>query len=70
MVAALTAGLPRAGAIAGVLLLPLAVPLLIFGAGASGDAGSGALLLEAAISLLLVAASPFVIGAAIRASRT
>ena len=70
MVAALTAGLPRAGAIAGVLLLPLAVPLLIFGAGASGDGGSGALLLEAAISLLLVAASPFVIGAAIRASRT
>jgi heme exporter protein B len=70
MVAALTAGLPRAGAIAGVLLLPLAVPLLIFGAGASGDAGSGALLLEAAVSLLLVAASPFVIGAAIRASRT
>ena len=29
MVAALTAGLPRAGALAGVLLLPLAVPLLI-----------------------------------------
>ena len=39
MVAALTAGLPRAGALAGVLLLPLAVPLLIFGAGAAGDAG-------------------------------
>jgi heme exporter protein B len=70
MVAALTAGLPRAGALAGVLLLPLAVPLLIFGAGASGDAASGALLLEAAISLLLVAAAPFVTGAAIRASRT
>ena len=70
MVAALTAGLPRAGAIAGVLLLPLAVPLLIFGAAASGDAGSGALLLEAAMALLLVAASPFVTGAAIRAART
>lgn len=70
MVAALTAGLPRAGALAGVLLLPLAVPLLIFGAGASGDAASGALLLEAAISLLLVAAGPFVTGAAIRAART
>ncbi len=70
MVAALTAGLPRAGALAGVLLLPLAVPLLIFGAGAAGDAGSGALLLEAAISLLLVAAAPFVTGAAIRAGRT
>jgi heme exporter protein B len=70
MVAALTAGLPRAGALAGVLLLPLAVPLLIFGAGAAGDVTSGALLLEAAVSLLLVAASPFVVGAAIRASRT
>jgi len=70
MVAALTAGLPRAGALAGVLLLPLAVPLLIFGAGATGDEASGALLLEAAVSLLLVAASPFVIGAAIRAART
>lgn len=70
MVAALTAGLPRAGALAGVLLLPLAVPLLIFGAGATGDTASGALLLEAAVSLLLVAASPFVIGAAIRAART
>lgn len=70
MVAALTAGLPRAGALAGVLLLPLAVPLLIFGAGTTGDEASGALLLEAAVSLLLVAASPFVIGAAIRAART
>ena len=70
MVAALTAGLPRAGALAGVLLLPLAIPLLIFGAGAAGDPEFGGLLLEAAVSLLLVAASPFVIGAAIRASRT
>jgi heme exporter protein B len=69
-VAALTAGLTRAGALAGLLLLPLAIPLLIFGAGASGDASSGALLLEAAIALLLVAGSPFVAGAAIRASRT
>ncbi len=30
-VAAVTAGLPRAGSLAGLLLLPLAVPLLIFG---------------------------------------
>lgn len=69
-VAALTAGLARAGALAGLLLLPLAIPLLIFGAAASGDANSGALLLEAAIALVLVAGSPFVAGAAIRASRT
>ncbi len=69
-VAAMTAGLPRAGSLAGLLLLPLAVPLLIFGAAASGRGGSGALLLEAAISLLLTAGAPFVAGAAIRAART
>jgi heme exporter protein B len=62
-VAAVTAGLPRAGSLAGLLLLPLAVPLLIFGT-------TGALLLEAAVSLLLTAGAPFVAGAAIRASRT
>ena len=43
---------------------------LIFGAAASGDAASGALLLEAAVSLLIVAGAPFVAGAAIRAART
>jgi len=62
-VAAVTAGLPRAGSLAGLLLLPLAVPLLIFGA-------ANALLLEAAMSLLLTAGAPIVAGAAIRASRT
>jgi heme exporter protein B len=62
-VAAVTAGLPRAGSLAGLLLLPLAVPLLIFGA-------AGALLLEAAVSLLLTAGAPFVTASAIRAART
>lgn len=62
-IAAVTAGLPRAGSLAGLLLLPLAVPLLIFGA-------ANALLLEAAVSLLLTAGAPFVAGAAIRAGRT
>ena len=69
-VAAVTAGLPRAGSLAGLLLLPFAVPLLIFGVSASVDGGSGALLLEAAISLALTAGAPFVAGAAIRAART
>lgn len=68
-VAALTAGLPRAGALAGLLLMPLAVPLLIFGAAASGGEQSG-FALEAAMSLLLIAGAPFLGGAAIRASRT
>jgi heme exporter protein B len=69
-VAALTAGLPRAGSLAGLLLLPIAVPLLIFGAAATAEGASSALVLEAAISLLVTAASPFVAGAAIRAART
>jgi heme exporter protein B len=68
-VAALTAGLARAGALAGLLLLPLSVPLLVFGAAASG-AGGSAFALEGAVSLLLVAGAPFVTGAAIRAART
>ncbi len=62
-VGALTAGLPRAGSLAGLLLLPFAVPLLIF---AIGDA----LFLEAAVSLFLIAGAPFVTGATIRAART
>jgi heme exporter protein B len=62
-VAAVTAGLPRAGSLAGLLLLPLAGPLLIFGA-------SQAFLLEASVSLLLTAGAPFAAGAAIRAART
>jgi heme exporter protein B len=62
-VAAVTSGLPRAGSLVGLLLLPLAVPLLIFGA-------AGAWPLEAAVSLFLTAGAPFVAGAAIRASRT
>jgi heme exporter protein B len=62
-IAAVTAGLPRAGSLAGLLLLPLAIPLLFFGA-------ANALLLEAAVSLLRTAGAPFVAGAAIRASRT
>lgn len=62
-IAAVTSGLPRAGSLAGLLLLPLAIPLLIFGV-------SNAVQLEAAVSLLLTAGAPFVAGAAIRASRT
>jgi heme exporter protein B len=69
-VAALTAGLRRSGALAGLLMLPLAVPLLIFGAGLVERGNeSGALQLLGAVSLLLVAGAPFVAGAAIRAAR-
>ena len=69
-VAALTAGLQKAGALAGLLMMPLAVPLVIFGAAATGDGEGAALKLEAAIALLILAGAPFVTGAAIRAART
>jgi len=67
--AALTAGLRGAGALAGLVMLPLAVPLLIFGAGTLAPGGAGAFKLLAATSLLLLAGAPFVAGAAIRAAR-
>ena len=69
-VAALTAGLPRAGSLAGILLMPLATPLVIFGAAATGAGQDGALKLEAAVALLTLVGAPFVTAAAIRASRT
>ena len=67
-VAALTAGLPGAGALGPLLLLPLGVPILIFGAGAAaGEAGAFALL--GATSLLAIAVAPWAAGAAIREGR-
>ena len=70
IVAALTAGLRSGGAVAGLLLLPVAVPILIFGAGlVSRGEDTGALKLLASVSLLLVALAPFAAGAAIRAAR-
>ena len=70
MVSALTAGLRGTGALAGLLMLPLAVPILIFGAGLiEQGVGTGAIKLLGAVSLLLVAAAPFAAGAAIRAAR-
>lgn len=69
-VSALTAGLRGAGALGGLLMLPLAVPVLIFGAGAIGDGSGSALKLLAAVSLLLTAGAPFAAGAALRAART
>ncbi|WP_447727506.1 heme exporter protein CcmB [Sphingomonas koreensis] len=66
--AALTAGLRGAGAVAGLVMLPFAVPLLIFGAGATGGEAS-AIKLLGAVSLVLVAGCPFVAGAAMRMGR-
>ena len=67
----MTAGLPRAGALAGLLLLPLAVPLLIFGAGAvdavrAGVSAAPHLSLLGAGLLLALVAVPFAVAAAVR----
>ena len=67
--ACLTAGLRGAGALAGLLMLPLAIPLLIFAAGSLAPDGMGAVKLLAATSLLLIAGAPFAAGAALRALR-
>lgn len=69
MTSALTLGLRGAGALSGLLMLPLAVPLLIFGAGSFGDGGMGALKLLGATALILTATAPFAAGAALRAAR-
>ena len=69
MIAALTVGMRTGAALAGLLLIPLAVPLLVFGSGALSTGGEAGIALTAAISLLLVAITPFAGGAAIRAAR-
>lgn len=68
-IAALTAGLRGGAALGGLLAIPLAVPLLIFGAGSLQPGGEGGLLLLAAASLAALAIAPFAGGAAIRAGR-
>ena len=70
IIASVTVALRGGGAaLAGLLVIPLAVPLLIFGAGSLSTGGEGGIALTAAISLLLVAIAPFAGGAAIRAAR-
>jgi heme exporter protein B len=69
MVAAITAGLRGGAALAGLLVIPLGVPLLIFGAGSLSAQGASGLALTAAVSLVLLAAAPFAGGAAVRAAR-
>ena len=67
--AALTANLKGGSAIGGLLILPLAVPMLIFGAGMLDPSGRGAMKLLAATSLLLTMIGPFAAGAALRGLR-
>ena len=59
LAAALTGGTAAAEALAAVVVLPIAIPMLIFGAG-------GATGLLAASALVLVAVSPFAAGTALK----
>jgi heme exporter protein B len=65
--AAVTVGLPRGGVLAAVLLVPLALPVVIFGVGAIGGfSANSALLLLIALSLVTVAFAPFAAALALR----
>lgn len=71
--AALTVGIRRGGALLSVLVLPLDVPVLIFGAGAVDAAALGFdptahLMLLAACALAALALAPFAAAAALRLS--
>jgi heme exporter protein B len=71
--AALTVGLRQGGMLMPILVLPLAVPVLIFGAQAAAQAArgedpAGALYLLAAMLVLGITLAPFAIAAAVRVS--
>lgn len=68
-IAALTAGLRGGAALSGLLLLPLATPILIFGAGSLSRPDAQGIALAGALSLVLAALCPFAAAAAIRAAR-
>lgn len=73
--AALTVGLKRGGLLAPVLMLPVAVPVLIFGAAATGavaEHGPAAppLLLLAGMTLAALAAAPLAAAAALKAAQS
>ena len=67
--AGLGTGLRGSGAVAGLVMLPLALPLVFFGAGGI-EGGAGAMKLLGATSLLLCVGGPIVAGAALRIGRT
>jgi heme exporter protein B len=69
LISSLTAGVRGGAALGGLLLIPLAVPILIFGAGALARPDSAGIALCAAISLALCAIAPFASAAAVRAAR-
>jgi heme exporter protein B len=71
--AAVTVGIRRGGLLLSILVLPLYLPTLIFGARAAGAAAEGgdpmpALLLLAGVTLFTLALAPFAAAAALRAN--
>ncbi len=73
--AALTVSLKRGGLLLSVLVLPLAIPTLIFGASVVKEAAAGRaygtpLLLLSGVSLLMLAIAPLAAAAALRHART
>ena len=70
--AALTVTLRRGGLLMAILVLPLAIPVLIFGVSAAGAANSATtpfmtpFLILCALSLATLAAAPFAVAAALR----
>lgn len=70
---ALTVGLSRSGLLLAVLVLPLFIPVLVFGTGAvqaalNGLSAAGLLAVLAALLALALSLSPLAIGAALRIS--
>ncbi len=71
--AALTVGLQRSSALLSLLVLPLAMPVLIFGArtvslAAAGEGAAGGLYFLAAYAMLILSLAPFAAAAALRIS--
>ncbi len=69
--AGLTMGVKRSGSLLALLVLPLAVPVLIFGARATeqaiaGESSSAALYLLGAMAVLTATLAPWAVGAAVR----
>jgi len=72
--AAVAVTLKRGGVVAPILILPLAIPVLIFGVSAANNfaanmVSSSATLFLAALSLLTIAFSPFAISLALKAAQ-
>jgi len=73
LASALTLNARRGGVLLSLIVLPLYIPILIFGSGAimqslAGESAQGALLMLAAFLVLGVSLTPFALGAALKLS--